>query len=258
MALCCLPPRLWRDLFKRWSYLRVFIWIGDDVNLDRLETLIGTNKVDQLSNLNICIVGIGGVGGYALESLVRCGVKNITIIDSDVIDKTNLNRQIISNSKNIGMKKVEAAKERAILINPDIKINDICKFLNKDNISKLINKDFDYVVDACDSIETKIHLIKYCYINKIKIISSMGTAKKLDATKLKISTLNKTNYCPFARKLRRALSNDEQKYTKVVYSTETSLKTKELGSISYLPAIAGLLICNIIVNDMINNTNLIK
>lgn len=225
------------------------------MNLDRLESLIGKENLNKLQNIKIVIVGIGGVGGYVLEGLVRSGVMNITLIDGDKIDPTNLNRQIISTSNNIGELKVNEAAKRVLQINPNVIVNKFSIFLNKENIQDIISDDFDYVIDACDDVDAKIELIRFCYKNNIKIISSMGTAKKLDGTKFKIDTLNNTKYCPLAKKIRKSLSLDEQKYTAVVYSEEVQKNIKVLGSISYVPAIAGLLICNAIINDIIKIEN---
>lgn len=225
------------------------------MNLDRLESLIGKENLNKLQNIKIAIVGIGGVGGYVLEGLVRSGVMNITLIDGDKIDPTNLNRQIISTSNNIGELKVNEAAKRVLQINPDVIVNKFSIFLTKENIQDIIDNDFDYVIDACDDVDAKIELIKFCYRNDIKIISSMGTAKKLDGTKFKIDTLNNTKYCPLAKKIRKSLSLDEQKYTTVVYSEEVQKDINVLGSISYVPAIAGLLICNAIINDIIKIEN---
>lgn len=225
------------------------------MNLDRLESLIGKENLNKLQNIKIAIVGIGGVGGYVLEGLVRSGVMNITLIDGDTIDSTNLNRQIISTSNNIGELKVNEAAKRVLQINPNVVVNKFSIFLTKENIQDIIGNDFDYVIDACDDVNAKIELIKFCYKNNIKIISSMGTAKKLDGTKFKIDTLNNTKYCPLAKKIRKSLSLDEQKYTTVVYSEEVQKDINVLGSISYVPAIAGLLICNAIINDIIKIEN---
>ena len=225
------------------------------MNLDRLESLIGKENLNKLQNIKIAIVGIGGVGGYVLEGLVRSGVMNITLIDGDKIDPTNLNRQIISTSNNIGELKVNEAAKRVLQINPNVIVNKFSIFLTKENIQDIIGDDFDYVIDACDDVDVKNELIKFCYKNNIKIISSMGTAKKLDGTKFKIDTLNNTKYCPLAKKIRKSLSLEEQKYTTVVYSEEVKKDINVLGSISYVPAIAGLLICNAIINDIIKIEN---
>ena len=137
---------------------------------DRFKLLIGEKSFNIIKNKRILIVGVGGVGGYVLETLARSGIENITIIDNDIIDITNLNRQIISLNNNVGSNKVDVAKERILKINSKANIKPIQAFLNKDNISILGELKFDYIVDCCDTIETKILLIKYCLKNNIKII----------------------------------------------------------------------------------------
>lgn len=223
------------------------------MNLERLESLVGLDVLERIKNLNILIVGIGGVGGYTLESLVRCGVENITIIDYDRVDSSNLNRQIISNLNNIGKLKVDAAKERYTNINDKLNLKTMSMFLDKDNIDSINICQFDYVVDACDSIETKALLMSVCISKNIKIISSMGTAKKMDATKLSITTLDKTSYDKLAKKLRSVVSKNIQRKIKVVSSTEQVKDIKVLGSNSFVPATSGLLITNYIINDVANS-----
>ncbi len=221
------------------------------MNLNRLEILIGKENLEKVKNLNILIVGLGGVGGYALETLIRCGIKNITIIDHDKVDETNLNRQILTNINNIGKYKTDIALERALTINKNINITKITEYLIKDNFNLITNKNFDYIVDACDSIETKELLINYSIKNKIKIISSMGTAKKMDASKLSITTLDKTSYDPLAKLLRKKINKSNQRKVKVISSTEKPKDIKLLGSNSYVPACAGILITNYIINDVL-------
>lgn len=223
------------------------------MNLNRLESLIGTNKLNAIKSKNILIVGIGGVGGYTLETLVRSGVENITIIDYDIIDSSNLNRQIITNLNNIGNLKVEEAYNRYTNINDKLKLKVLPIFLSSDNIDSINLEEFDYVVDTCDSVNTKVLLINECIKKNIKIISSMGTAKKLDATKLKITTLNKTSYDKLAKKLRSLIDKSIQKKLTVVSSTEEVSKINVLGSTSYVPATAGILITNYIINDIVNS-----
>lgn len=223
------------------------------MNLNRLESLIGTNNLNNIKSKNILIVGIGGVGGYTLETLVRSGVENITIIDYDIIDSSNLNRQIITNLNNIGNLKVEEAYNRYTNINDKLKLKVLPMFLSSDNIDSINLEEFDYVVDTCDSVNTKVLLINECIKKNIKIISSMGTAKKLDATKLKITTLNKTSYDKLAKKLRSLIDKSIQKKLTVVSSTEEVSEINVLGSTSYVPATAGILITNYIINDIVNN-----
>lgn len=220
------------------------------MNLERLESLVGLDVLERIKNLNILIVGIGGVGGYTLESLVRCGVENITIIDYDRVDSSNLNRQIISNLNNIGQLKVDVARKRYTNINDKLNLKTMSIFLDKDNIDSINICQFDYVVDACDSVLTKALLMGVCVSKNIKIISSMGTAKKMDATKLSITTLDKTNYDKLAKKLRGVVPKNIQRKIKVVSSTEQVKDINVLGSNSFVPATSGLLITNYIINDV--------
>lgn len=218
---------------------------------DRLEIILN-EKINLIKNKSILIIGLGGVGSYALETLVRSGIENITIVDSDVIDITNLNRQLMSLNSNIGKSKVSVWKERIKDINPNCKIDAINKFITKDNLSILFNKKYDYVIDACDTLETKKELIKYCLNNKIKIISSMGMGNRLDSTKIKITTLDKTSYDPLAKKLRTLFKKENISLkVKVICSFEQPKKVKKIGSIAHVVATSGLLITNYIINDII-------
>ena len=223
------------------------------MNLERTELLLGSDNLDIIRNKNILIVGIGGVGGYALESLVRMGINNITIADFDTIDSSNLNRQLITNINNIGRFKVDEAYIRYTNINPDLKLNTIKEKLTIDNFKDLIKDKYDYIIDACDDINIKIKLIKYALDNNIKIISSCGTAKKIDASKLEITRLDKTSGDPLAKKLRNLLRKENVSLKiPVVCSREEPVKIEKLGSVSYVPATAGLLITSFIINEILN------
>ena len=174
---------------------------------DRVISLIGNDKFVNLQNTKVLIVGCGGVGGYAFETLVRSGIGNIDLIDFDDIDVSNLNRQVITSQSNIGLSKVEEAKKRALLINPNLNISTYKMFLDDSNIDKILNNNYDYIIDACDSVNTKIELMKKSVTGKFKLISSMGTAKKMNPTKLSITTLDKTNYDPLAKVLRKKIKD---------------------------------------------------
>lgn len=218
---------------------------------DRVIKLIGKNNLEKISNTKVLLVGCGGVGGFAFEALIRSGFKNITVIDKDKVDVSNLNRQLIANLKTIGIPKVKAAKEKAENINKDIKINALEMFLDEDNINNL-DKDFDYIIDACDTLKTKLFLIKFAVKNNIKIISSMGMGNRLDASKVKITTLDKTYNDPLAKKLRKLVKEEHiNKKIKVVCSEELPYKKGEINSIITPPGIAGLLIVNYIINEII-------
>ena len=224
------------------------------MQFDRIINLIDKTKFDKLKNTKVLLVGCGGVGGYSLETLVRSGIENIDIIDFDKIDITNLNRQIITNLSNINLLKVEEAKKRALSINEKVIINTYPTFLDKDNIKEILSNNYDYIIDACDSISTKIELILNKEIYNYKLISCMGTAKKIDATKLSITTLEKTSYDPLAKVIRKKLK--ELKYNKkvhVISSTEEPIKCDNLGSLMMVPATAGILCATYIINDVIKD-----
>ena len=219
---------------------------------ERIIKLIGENDFNKIKNKKVLIVGLGGVGGYAFETLVRSGINNIDIVDFDKIDISNLNRQIITNQSNIGNIKIEEAKKRALSINPLININAYNIFLDTDNIKKILSNNYDYVIDACDSVNTKLELIKYSVIMNFKLISSMGTARKLNPSMLSITTLDKTNYDPLARILRRKVK--ELKINKKIYvvsSTEKAIDCDGLGSFMMVPATAGILCATYVINDIL-------
>jgi tRNA A37 threonylcarbamoyladenosine dehydratase len=223
------------------------------MNLSRLETLIGSDNIAKLKSLKVLVLGLGGVGGYVVESLVRCDVERITLVDGDTIKPSNINRQIIVTSKNINKYKTKEWKKRIKLINKDAIVNIINTMINEDNMEVLFSDNYDYIIDACDTSKVKVKLIRECAKRNIKLISSMGTAKKMDATKLIITTLDKTNTDPLAKKIRSELKNEKDLMSNVVVitSTEKAANTIELGSTAFVPAVAGLYITNYIVNDVV-------
>ena len=220
---------------------------------DRVISLIGEDNFLKLQKVKVLIVGVGGVGGYALETLARSGITNIDIIDYDKIELSNLNRQVITTTSNINNYKVDEAKSRILSINPNINIKIYKDFLNKENIDRYINNNYDYIIDACDSVDTKIELIKKSVNDNFKLISCMGTAKKIDPTKLSITTLDKTNYDPLAKVLRKKIKdlNINLKKIKVVSSTEKIIDCETLGSLMLVPATAGILCAKYIIDDII-------
>lgn len=219
--------------------------------LDRLELLIG-EKLDKLKNTTVLIIGLGGVGGYALESIVRSGIGKVIIVDSDVIDITNLNRQIISNKTNLGMKKVDEWEKRIKEIS-NCEIKKIDKFITKENINILFEEKIDYIIDACDTIDTKFELIKESIKREIKIISSMGTARKMNPEMLKIISIWKTDTDPVAKILRKKLK-DNHIYDKImVVSSSEKPVTNKMGSNSFVPAVAGLLCTSYIINEIVGD-----
>ena len=223
----------------------------------RLEKIIGNKNLTKIKNTSVMVVGVGGVGGYVVESLVRSGIENIIIIDHDVVDVTNKNRQIIALDSTIGSKKVEVLKDRILDINNNANVVALDTFLDNSNIEEIILKyKPDYVVDACDTIMTKKALISSCIKHNIFIISSMGTGNKLDPSKLQISDIRKTNYDPLARILRKWVK-DEKINDKItgLWSSEKPIKTHDRtpGSTSFVPSSAGLLITSYIIRTIIKD-----
>lgn len=220
---------------------------------ERLITLIGEDDVNKLKKANVLIVGLGGVGGYALETLVRSGIYNLTIVDGDIVELSNLNRQIISKRDVIGRPKALVAQARTLEINPDVNLKVINEFISEDNFSLLNIDSFDYVIDACDDLNLKILLIKNA--DKYKLISSMGTANKMDMTRFKITTIDKTSYDPLAKIIRKKIKEEKIRTKfKVVSSDEKVMKNgTKLGTIAYMPAVSGLLCASYVINDIIDN-----
>lgn len=221
---------------------------------DRLLKIINSKDYQKLKSLKVLLVGIGGVGGYTLEALVRMGIGSITIVDYDTIEESNLNRQIVALHSNIGKLKVDVAKDRSLDINPNIDIKTISTKLAKDNLHILNITDYDYIIDACDTVTVKVELIKQATLNNIKIISCMGTGNRFNPTKLEITDISKTYNDPLAKILRKLLKEAGIKHTKVVFSKETPIKTHEKtpGSTSLVPSTAGILLASYVINDALN------
>lgn len=218
----------------------------------RLELLIGDENLNKLKEKCVLIVGIGGVGGHVVETLARSGVGKLIIVDFDTVDVTNLNRQIIALHSTIGRKKTDVMRERLIDINPDIEVLCYDLFLDEDTIDEVFSEKIDYVVDACDSIDSKKLLIHRCLKEDISIISSMGTAKKLDPSKLEITSIKETVNDPLARIIRKYMRDEEEnKDLTVLSSTELPIKTDGLGSSAFVPSCAGLLIASYVVREFL-------
>lgn len=220
---------------------------------DRLELLIGNENLNKLKNTHVLVLGLGGVGGYAVESLVRSGIGEITIVDSDTIDITNINRQIIATSENIGKYKTEEFKKRIYSIRKDIKVHTITKFIEENNIDLIVNNNIDFIIDACDSIKTKQVLIKKCLDLDISFITCTGTGNRLNPSALKITYLNKTSGDPVAKILRKYIrDNNINANIPCVCSTEVpKRKGKVISSNSFVPPSAGLLLASYVINKII-------
>ena len=220
------------------------------MEFSRFESLVGDN-FSKIQKLKILVLGVGGVGGIVVESLVRSGVINITIVDHDIVDITNINRQIIALHSNIGRKKVDVLKERILDINPNCSVHTFDIFYEEKNKDILFFKNYDYVIDCCDTIKSKELLIRESVKRNIKIISSMGAGFKFDPNLIKITSLKKTSYDKIASILRHNLRNEKNSLLiPVVYSTEVvKKKTKEIASNSYIPPMFGLYITSYIIKE---------
>ncbi len=225
----------------------------------RTQMLLGKEAFSKLRSAHIAVFGIGGVGGYTAEALVRSGVGAIDIIDKDTVDVTNINRQIISDTENIGKDKTAVMLERLNKISPDTKITPIKMFYLPENADEIDLTVYDYIIDAIDNVTAKIELIKRAYEANIPIISSMGTGNKLHPELLEVSDIYKTSVCPLARVMRRELKNRGVKKLKVVYSKEEPIKSviDENGrhapaSAVFVPACAGMMLAAEAVRDICN------
>ncbi len=225
----------------------------------RTELLIGKDGLKKLQNAKVAVYGVGGVGSYVVEGLARAGIGHLVLIDNDYVDITNINRQIHATHSTIGKSKVEIEKERILEINP----NAIVDIYQVDTLEKpeeeIIDSSFTYVVDAVDTITTKLKLIQKANKENVPIISAMGTANKLDPTKFEVSDIYKTSVCPLCKVMRKELKNRNIPKLKVVYSKEEPIKIEELdgerilGSISFVPSVAGLIVAGEVIKDIIKN-----
>lgn len=242
----------------------------------RTELLIGKEGIEKLHKSKVAIFGIGGVGSFVVEALVRAGIENFILVDKDTVDITNLNRQIIATRKTIGQPKVEVAKERILEINPNAKVETYEEFFMPDS-KEIFDNTISYVVDCVDTVTAKIELVLRANKLNIPIISSMGTGNKLDPTKFEVTDIYKTSVCPLAKIMRKELKNRGVKKLKVVYSKEEPIKQGKLesnsckencisasetlqksltknyvpASISFVPSVAGLIIAGEVIKDII-------
>ena len=222
----------------------------------RTELLIGKDGVEKLKKSKIAIFGIGGVGSYVVEGLARTGVENFILIDNDVVDLTNINRQIIAMHSTIGKDKVEVAKQRILDINPNANVEIYKEFFLPES-KEFFDSKTDYIIDCIDTITSKIELVLRAQKLNIPIISCMGTGNKLDPTKFEIADIFKTSVCPLAKVMRKELKNRGIKKLKVLYSKEEPIKIEKTedgckaGSISFVPSVAGLIIAGEVIKDII-------
>lgn len=217
----------------------------------RTEMLLGKDNVNKLKDKKVAVFGIGGVGSFACEALIRCGIGNLTMIDYDIIDITNINRQIHATFKTIGKPKVEVMRDRALAINPNINITIYNECFDSSNKEILLDKEYDYIVDSIDMVSSKLELIEEAKLRDIPIISSMGAANKLNPTLLQVSDIYETYMCPLAKVMRKELRKREIKSLKVVWSEERPVRKKGLGSSSFVPPTAGLIIASEVIKDIL-------
>ena len=229
----------------------------------RTELLLGEEGVKRLNGAHVAVFGIGGVGGHVAEALVRSGVGTLTLVDSDSVELTNLNRQIIATHKTLGMPKVDAAEERFKDINPDVNIIKKQLFFLPETEGEFDFCDYDYVVDAVDTVAAKLALAEKAEAAGVPIISAMGAGNKLDASAFKVADINKTSVCPLAKVMRRELRKRGIKKLKCVYSEEAPItpqiseeetnKRQVAGSTAFAPAVMGLIIAGEVVKDLALN-----
>ena len=233
----------------------------------RTEMLLGKEAVDKLKNSRVAIFGIGGVGGYALEALVRAGVGEIDLIDSDCVAISNINRQILATTKTVGEKKVDVAEARAKEINPDVKINKFPIFYLPENANTFDFEKYDYIIDAIDTVAGKMELVKRANEVGTPIICSMGTGNKLDPAAFEVADIYKTSVCPLAKVMRSLCKKAGIRHLKVVYSKEVPISPHEIegaeqkgnagrtspASCSFVPPVAGFILAGEVVKDLIRN-----
>lgn len=235
----------------------------DTAWLSRTELLIGADKLNRLINAHVLIVGMGGVGSFAAEFICRSGVGEMTIIDGDVVDPSNRNRQLPALATTHGQSKADIMAERLLQINPELKLHVIKEFIQPERVDALLDGSPDYVIDAIDSITPKITFIKAAYARGMKLVSSMGAGAKLDPTRLQVVDISKTYNCPFAQQIRKLLKKSGiYKGVKVVFSPEeyikeslmltdgSNFKKSAYGTISYLPATFGATVASVVIRDL--------
>lgn len=235
----------------------------------RTELLLGKAAMEKLNRSRVAVFGVGGVGGYVCEALVRSGVGHFDLIDNDKVSLTNLNRQIIATHKTIGRDKVEVMKERILEINPDADVRIYKSFFLPDNADEFPFEEYDHIVDAVDTVTAKIELVMKAKEKNIPIISSMGAGNKLDAGQFRVADIYQTKVCPLAKVMRHELKKRNIKKLKVVYSEEIPIQlsvSQDLsmeespsgkrsipGSAAFVPSVAGLMIAGEVVKDIVNS-----
>ena len=229
---------------------------------ERTAMLLGEDAMERLKGAHVCIFGVGGVGGYVLEGLARCGVGKFTLVDNDTVSVSNINRQIIATEATVGRPKVEVAKERAQSINSAAEVCAVNMFFLTENAGEIDFSQFDFVVDAVDTVSAKIEIVLRCQAAGVPLISSMGTGNKLDPTAFEVTDIYKTSVCPLARVMRSELKKRGVKKLKVLYSKEEPIRPENAvakegngrrsvpASVSFVPSVAGLIIAGEVVKSL--------
>lgn len=220
---------------------------------DRTRLLIGEEALEKLKNARVAVFGVGGVGGFVVEALVRSGIQAFDLIDNDTVALSNLNRQIIATRDTVGKLKVEVMRDRILSINPQAEVRIHSCFYLPENASEFDFSEYSYVVDAVDTVTAKIDIIMQAQMAGVPVISSMGAGNKMDPTRFEVTDIYKTTVCPLARVMRRELKKRGVKQLKVVYSTEKAIKTGAdvPGSIAFVPSVAGLIVAGEVIRDLI-------
>ena len=223
--------------------------------LSRTKRMISDKDIKSINSKSVLVFGLGGVGGSLVESLVRAGIGKVGIVDGDEYEITNINRQVFATRKTLGMRKVDACEERLLDINPDLTIEKYDLFINEKNINVIDFDNYDYIVDAIDTISSKLLIIKEAYQKDIKIISAMGAGNRLDPTKFRIMDIEKTKNDPVARIMRKKLKEMNIKKLKVVCSEELPIKTSDRtpGSISFVPPVCGMVLASYVITDILKS-----
>ncbi|AEE91580.1 conserved protein of unknown function [Tepidanaerobacter acetatoxydans Re1] len=221
----------------------------------RTEILVGKDGIEKLKNAKVAVLGLGGVGSFAAEALARAGIGELILVDHDIISPSNINRQIHASCSTVGLHKADVMKNRILDINPCAKVIGIREYYSENTAPDILSGNFDYVVDAIDSLRSKINLIVNCIELGVPIISAMGAGNKLDPTKFKVADISETYVCPMARKVRKELRKlGIKKGLQVVFSTETPLKQHyPPGSVSFVPSVMGLIIAGEVIRRLIRN-----
>lgn len=216
--------------------------------------VIGEENLKKLNNSSVIVFGLGGVGGAACEALARSGIGTLAVVDKDVVDITNINRQIVATEETVGMKKTDAAEKRLLLLNPHIKIVKYDFFYLPETADKINLSEYDFAVDCIDNVTAKLELAERCRKLGVPLISSMGTGNKLHPEMLEIEDISKTSVCPLARVMRRELKKRGITHLPVVYSKEEPAKTELSvpGSMSFTPPVAGYIMCSYVVRNLLN------